>query len=179
MMIQEKSFISEVFKDIQDAILLILHCKTMLWFRADSNIFTILDVRSIFILSSTLDSYLEVKIRARDRYYSSCLLILGTKVTRILTRLTWMYHVVHNTCTMHGRDIKTRYIGSTSILRLGNDWNSIRHDRMQSFFKKHFQLIVFQKLRLKTGEVFFDKVFMSPRPPSKISLKHEWTRELG
>ena len=51
---------------------------------------------------------------------------------------------------------------------------------MQSSFKKHFQLIVFQKLlRLKTGEVLYQKVSMSPRPPPKISLKHEWTRELG
>ena len=30
LMIQEQSFISELFKDIQDAILLILHCRTML-----------------------------------------------------------------------------------------------------------------------------------------------------
>ena len=30
LMIQEGSFISELFKDIQDAISLILHCKTML-----------------------------------------------------------------------------------------------------------------------------------------------------
>ena len=32
---------------------------------------------------------------------------------------------------------------------------------------------------LETGEVRYDKVYMSPRPPPKISLKHEWTRELG
>ena len=38
----------------------------------------------------------------------------------------------------------TRYLGSTSILRFGRDWKSIRLDRMQSSFKKHFQLIVFQ-----------------------------------
>ena len=51
---------------------------------------------------------------------------------------------------------------------------------MQSSFKKHFRLIVFQKLfRLKTGEVLYEKVYMSPRPPPKISLRHEWTRELG
>ena len=69
--------------------LLVLHCRTMLWFRADSSkIFTILDVDSIFILSSTLNQYLEVRIRARDRQYSFCALILGTKVTRILRRLT-------------------------------------------------------------------------------------------
>ena len=34
-------------------------------------------------------------------------------------------------------------------------------------------------VRMKTGEVFYEKVYMSPRPPPKISLKHEWKRELG
>ena len=34
-------------------------------------------------------------------------------------------------------------------------------------------------VRLQTGEVFYEKVYMSPRSPPKISLKHEWTRELG
>ena len=34
-------------------------------------------------------------------------------------------------------------------------------------------------VRLKTGELLYEKVSMSPRPPPKISLKHEWTRELG
>ena len=34
-------------------------------------------------------------------------------------------------------------------------------------------------VRLKTEEVLYEKVFMSPRLPPKISLKHEWTRELG
>ena len=29
------------------------------------------------------------------------------------------------------------------------------------------------------GEVIYEKVFMSPRPPPKISLKHDWKRELG
>ena len=34
-------------------------------------------------------------------------------------------------------------------------------------------------VRLKTGEVLYEKAYMSPRPPPKISLRHEWTRELG
>ena len=34
-------------------------------------------------------------------------------------------------------------------------------------------------VRLKTGEVLYEKTYMSPRPPPKISLRHEWTRELG
>ena len=34
-------------------------------------------------------------------------------------------------------------------------------------------------VRMKTGEVLYEKVYMSPRPPPKISLKHGWKRELG
>ena len=34
-------------------------------------------------------------------------------------------------------------------------------------------------VRLKTGEVFFEKAYMSPRPPPKISLRHDWTKEFG
>ena len=121
--------------------------KTMLVFPAISvSIFTILDVHLIFILSSTMDWYVEVRIQARDKQYSFCLLILETKVTRVLKRLIWVCHVVHNACTTHGRDIKTRCFGSTSILRLTKDWHSIIFNRMQSSFKEQFQHIVFQKL---------------------------------
>ena len=102
---------------------------------------------SIFILSSTMDWYLEVRIPARDKQYSFCLLILRDKEHKDPENIDfWMYHVVHNTCTTHGRNIKTRYIGSILILRFGKDWHSIRLDRMQSSFKERFQLIVFQKL---------------------------------
>ena len=34
-------------------------------------------------------------------------------------------------------------------------------------------------VRLKTGEVLYEKVCMSPQLPPKISLRHDWTRELG
>ena len=33
-------------------------------------------------------------------------------------------------------------------------------------------------VRLKTGEILCEKAYMSPRPPPKISLRHDWT-ELG
>ena len=32
-------------------------------------------------------------------------------------------------------------------------------------------------VRLKTGEVLFEKAYMSPRRPPKISLRHDWTKE--
>ena len=152
----------------------------MLLFRATSfSTLIMLGVQSIYIPWSIRDWYLEVKVRARDRQYSSCLLILWTKVTKILRWLTWMFHVMHNTCTMHGRDIKTQYIGSTSILLFRKDWNSIRLDRMLSSFKKHFSYCIPKVVRMKPGEVLYEKAFMSPRPPPKISLKHEWKRQLG
>ena len=34
-------------------------------------------------------------------------------------------------------------------------------------------------VRMETGEIIREKVYMSPRPPAKISLKQEWKRELG
>ena len=34
-------------------------------------------------------------------------------------------------------------------------------------------------VRMETGEVLYEKVYVSPRPPPKISLKHERKRELG
>ena len=32
---------------------------------------------------------------------------------------------------------------------------------------------------METGEVIHEKVYASPRPPPKISLKHDWMKELG
>ena len=84
------------------------------------------------------------------------------------------------TCRKHGRDIRTRYIGSTSILLCRKDWCSIRLDRTPSSFTKHSQLIVFRKLLgWKLEKSYTKKVYMSPRPPPKISLKHDWKKRIG
>ena len=34
-------------------------------------------------------------------------------------------------------------------------------------------------VRMETGEVIYEKVSVSPRPPPKNSLKHDWMKELG
>ena len=57
-----------------------------------------------------------------------------------------------------------------------------------TFYQTRSNAIIFQGtlpaycipkvVRLKTGEVLYEKAYMSPRPPPKISLKHEWKREL-
>ena len=117
LILQEQFCTSELFNFILDAVLVILHHKTKSLFGTVSlSTFVMSDVQSIYISSSTLDCYLEVKIRATDRQYSSCMCILWTKNTRILTRSTWKHHVLHNTCTKHGRNIKIQCVGSTSTL---------------------------------------------------------------
>ena len=102
------------------------------------------DVLSICILSSVRDSNLEVNVRAKDTVFFPPVDLMY-KITTILMWSTWVYRVVHSTCLKHGKDIKTQNIGLTSILLLRRDWSSIRLDRMQSSFKKHFQLVVFRK----------------------------------
>ena len=105
--------------------------------------FIMSDVQSMNIPSSIRDWYREVKIWAKDRRYSSRLWIQWTRNTKIRT---WMHRVLLGTSRKRGRNIKTRCIGSTSILLRRKDWSSIKHDRTPSFFTKHFQLIVFRRL---------------------------------
>ena len=76
-----------------------------------------------------------------------CLLIQEMKITKIQSILTSLHHVLHDTCTEHGRDIKMRYFGSILILESKKDWCSIKQDRTQLFFKEHFQPIVLSKLK--------------------------------
>ena len=58
---------------------------------------------------------------SRRQKYSSCTLIQKTKIIKILNTLTSLYHVERNTCTVHGRSIKTRYSGLILILRSKRD----------------------------------------------------------
>ena len=92
-----------------------------------------------------------------------------------------MYHVVHNTCIAHGRNIKTRYIGLILIdlaIRKGLTFYQTRSNAiiLQGTLPAHCSPKV---VRLKTGEVLYEKAYMSPRPPPKISLRYDWTKELG
>ena len=58
-----------------------------------------------------------------------------------------------------------------------------------TFYQTRSNAIIFQGtlpaycipkvVRLKTGEVSFEKAYMSLRPPPEISQRHDWTKELG
>ena len=81
---------------------------------------------------------------------------------------------------MLGRNIKTRYFGfdiSLAIQKKGLTFYQTRSNAviLQGTLPAY---CIPKVVRLKTGEVFFEKSYMSPRPPPKISLRHDhdWTR---
>ena len=86
---------------------------------------------------------------------------------------------------MHGRSIKTRYSGVDINLAIkgGLTFYQTRSNAtiLQGTLPAHY---IPKVVRLKTGEVLYEKSYLSPRPPPKISLRHDhdWTRgndELG
>ena len=91
--------------------------RTMLLFRETSSITSIMSgVQSIYIQSSIRDWHLEVKIWTTDKQSSFCLWIPWTKIIRILIQSTWIMRVMHNTCIKHGKNIRTQFMVSSSIL---------------------------------------------------------------
>ena len=100
------------------------------------------------------------------------------KVTETLNVLISLCHVSRDTCTVHRKDIKTRYFGSILILRSRKlTFYQTRSNAiiLQGTLPAHY---IFKVERLKTGEVLHERPYLSPRPPPKISLRHDhnWTR---
>ena len=89
-----------------------------------------------------------------------------------------MYHVVHNTCIAHGRNIRKRYIGLILILQF--ERIHILSDSIEcNHPSRNTSVYCSPKVvRLKNGEVLYERPYLSPRPPPKISLKHDhdWTK---
>ena len=80
---------------------------------------------------------------------------------------------------MHGRDIKIRYSGLILILESeeGLRFNQTRSNAiiLQGTLPSH---CIVRAERLKNGEKLYEKQYLSPRPPTKISLKHDlnWSK---
>ena len=81
---------------------------------------------------------------------------------------------------MHGRDIKDAvyWVDINLAIKKGLTFHQTQSNAivLQGTLPAY---CIPKVVRMETGEVFFEKVYMSPRPPPKISLKHEWTRDLG
>lgn len=84
---------------------------------------------------------------------------------------------MHNTCITHGRNIKTRFFWVDIDLAI---------QKGLTFYQTRLNAIILQRklpayciptvVKLKTGEVLYEKAYMSPRQQPKISLRHNWAR---
>ena len=77
-------------------------------------------VQSSFYYPQWIDTW-RSRFEQKTGQHSSCPLIQETKIIKILNILTSLYHVERNTCTVHGRGIKTRKNGLILILRSEKD----------------------------------------------------------
>ena len=112
-------------------------------------------------------------------FFSFCLLIQEMKVTETLNVLTSLYHVSHDTCTVHGRGIKTGFFWVDIDLGIkeGLAFYQTRSNAiiLQGTLPAHF---ISKVERVKTGEMLYERRYLSPRPPPEISLRHDhnWTK---
>ena len=176
----KKFFVSELFKVIQDATPLVLHHRTMYWFRTiSSSTFIMLDVQSICTPSQIEDWYREDKIWARkDRLYSLRLWIPWTRNTKVRTSLIWPNHVLHGTSRKRGTDTKTRCSGSIFQIaqRKGLKFYQTRSNAVT--LCDTLPACISKAIVMKSEEIIYEKVYMSLRPPPTISYKDNWTCNL-
>ena len=126
-----------------------------------------------------MDWYLEVKIRAEDRQYSSCLLIHEMKVPETLNILTSLYHVerdtVHSAWKRHQDAVF--WVDIDLAITEGLVFYQTRSNAiiLQGTLPAH---CIVKVERLKTGVKLYERQYLSLRPPPKISLKHDlnWTK---
>ena len=102
---------------------------------------------------------------------------------KICMTLIWKHHVLHDTSRKSVRNIKTLCIGSTYSLLNRKDLSSIKHDRTQSSFTTHSQLIVSRKLFGWKLEKSYTRKYMRRldllrRFPSKITGGNYWVQKL-
>ena len=180
LIIWEQSFISVLFKDILEAISLILRYRTMCWLELEYSLtFITLDAHSIFILLSTMDWYLEVKIWAEDKRCSSCLLIQEIKSHRDPEKFDFcvprLARYLHSAWKRHQDAVF--WVDIDLAIKEGLTFYQTRSNAiiLQGTLPAHCILKV---ERLKTGEKLYERQYLSPRPPPKISLKHDhnWTK---
>ena len=92
--------------------------------------------------------------------------------------MIWPNHVLHLTSNS-GKCTKIRCTGSIYSLLNEKDWSSIKQDRTQSSSSIHSQACCISKtFVMKSEEIIYQKVYVSPRPPPKTSNKDNWMNEL-
>ena len=88
-------------------------------------------------------------------------------------------HVLHGTSRNHGKDTKTRCIGSMY---------SLLNVKESKFYQTGCNAIILydtlpaycisKVVVMESGEIIYEKVYVSPRPPPTIPFKDNWMKEL-
>ena len=175
----KKFFVSELFKVIQDAIPLILHYRTMSSFRTiSSSTFITSDVQSILhsITNSGLIPGGQILSKRQTVFFTSVDLLNKEhrdpdNIDLNAPRLVWYKQKVWK------KHQNTVY------------WVGIKLDRQKRLFyqTRSNAIILYDTLPaycipkailMGFGEVIYEKVYASPRLPSKFSFKDNWMKEL-
>ena len=166
----KKFFTSELFKVIQDAVSLILLCRTMSLFRTVSlSTFIISDVQSIYI-----HHQLRIDTR-RSKFEQQTVFFLPVDPMdknhndpdTIDLNAPRLAQYMLKTCKRHQNTVF--WVDINLALRKGFKFYQTRsnaiihHETLPAY-------CISKVVRMETGEVIYEKVFASPRPPPTISL---------
>ena len=87
-------------------------------------------------------------------------------------------------CTVQAEEVekntRTRCIGSIHSLLNVKDWSSIKQDVMQSIilYDTLSACCISKVVVMEYGQIIYEKVYASPRPPPTISFTDNWMKEL-
>ena len=101
------------------------------------------------------------------------------KTIRILRQSTWEHRVLFSTCIQRGRKHQNTvyWVDINLALKKGLKFYQTRsnaiilHETLPAY-------CIPKAVRMETGEAIYEKVYASPWPLPKISLKHDWMKEL-
>ena len=91
-----------------------------------------------------------------------------------------MNRVMHKTCIKQGRNIRISvyWVDFELAQKKGLKFYQTRSNAI--ILHNTFPAYCIPKaVRMETGETIYEKVYESPRPPPKISLRNDWMKELG
>ena len=120
----------------------------------------------------------EVKIWAKDRRYSSRLSIQWTRNREIRISLTWKHRVLRGTTRRSGRNIKTcmmYWVDTKLAQKKGFKFYQTRSNAIIVYDTLPAYCIP-KAIMIGTGEIIYEKVYGSLRPPPKISFEHNWMK---
>ena len=174
-------FTSELFKVIQDAISLILHYRTLCLFRTISSS-TFCHIGCAINLHSIMNS----RLIPGGQNLSKRQTVFFTSVDRMNKE-----HTDPDTV-----DLKAPRLARCLQTAWKKHQNAVCWVDIKLAQKKGFEfyqtrsnaIILYNTLpaycipkaiKMETGEIIFEKVYASPRPPPKISFQENWMQELG